>query len=342
MAKSGYSSIPQSPRVLALLDDKQPNTVDYYRIVQAYDVLRERGYPVAYIPYGLARQLAQREQLHPEQFDIYVMCRASVGTVDKRLIQFMDIVHESGRKLIYETDDDYTNEHRRTTEGDAITVASTCDAITTTTPYLSRILGQHNEHVYQLPNAIDFDIWDKVEHYEEDTITIGLAGTGTHFEDYKLVKDALFKLAKTYGDRVRFLLLGYKPYYLEDLPNMEFIEFRPYQDYAHALGLVDIGLCPLVPDDPFNLAKSAIKALEYMAAGATVVAQNMPVYRRVVNNRHNGLLARDWYEPIALLVEDQQLRRKLAKQGRTWVRKHRNIRTLAKKWYRVYEEVMRL
>ena len=68
MGNSGSNSQPTSPKVLALLDDKQPNTVDYYRIVQAYDILRARGYPVAYIPYAQARQLAQMGQLHPEQF----------------------------------------------------------------------------------------------------------------------------------------------------------------------------------------------------------------------------------------------------------------------------------
>ena len=306
-------------------------------------MLIDKGYPLAYVPYGMARRMAQLGQLHPENFDIFVMCRASVGHVDRRLVDFMRIIHESHRRLIYETDDDYTNEHRRTTEGDAVTVAQTCDACTTTTPYLAKVLRQHNPHVYVLPNAINFNIWDKVEHYDEGAITIGLAGTGTHFEDYKLVKDALFRLADTYGERVRFLLLGYKPYYLEDLPNMEFIEFRPYTDYAHTLGLIDIGLCPLVPDDPFNLAKSAIKALEFMAAGAAVIAQNMPVYRRVVANQGNGLLAdEDWYEKILLLVEDAQLRRRLARKGRAWTRKHRNIHALAHKWWRVYEEVYHL
>jgi glycosyltransferase involved in cell wall biosynthesis len=74
-----------------------------------------------------------------------------------------------------------------------------------------------------------------------------------------------------------------------------------------------------------------------------VVAQNMPVYRRVVNQRHNGLLAEgNWYELIALLVEDEKLRRRLAKNGRRWVKKNRNIHTLARKWFRVYEEVDRL
>lgn len=348
MAKSGSRSEPVSPRVLALLSRVDENPVDYYRVVSAFDVLKDKGYPVNYLPYRVAREVAQlnMDLLAPERFDVFILCRTSVGTEDQRLIQFIEMLHAAGKKVIYETDDDYTNVHRKCTEGDAVTVAQMCDAITTTTPYLAaKVLSQHNEHVYVLPNALNFDtIWSKVEDSRRDgQVTIALAGTGTHFEDWRLVEGALYGLAATYGDRARFLLIGYKPYYLEDLPNMTFINPLPYPTYAKALGQVDIGLCPLVPDDKFNLAKSGVKALEFMAAGAAVVAQDMPVYRRVVANKSNGLLASDdWYEKILLLVEDANLRRRLARSGWRWVRKHRDIRTLARKWWRVYEEVYRL
>lgn len=343
---SGLSSAPTNPRVLALIADSygQPNTVDWYRIVSPYQALQRRGYPYFYLPYDQARQLAIAGKLHPEQFDVVVMCRASVGLVDNRLIEFMQIVHESGRKLIYETDDDYTNEYRRATSGDAITVAQTCDAITTTTPHLGKVLGQHNSNIYVLPNAISLEAWDGVELEPRDpeNVTVALAGTGTHLEDYRLVKDTLFRLAEEFSN-VRFLLMGYKPYFLEGLPRTEYVAFLPYPEYIRLLGRVDIGLCPLVPDDAFNKAKSAVKALEYMAAGAAVVAQNMKVYRRVVNNRHNGLLAsEDWYEQIVSLIVDRTMRQHIAKTGQRWAKKHRNIRRLAPKWVRAYEEVYRL
>lgn len=343
MENCGSRSAPLSPSVLALLPKVEENAVDYYRIVSAYDVLRDKGYPVRYMPYLVSRQLAQIGQLHPEQYDIFILCRAAVDAEDRRLLQFIELLHAAGKKLIYETDDDYTNVHRKATEGDAISVTQMCDAITTTTPRLAKVLSQHNEHVYVLPNALNFDtIWNKVEDTRRDgQVTIALAGTGTHFEDWKLVQEALYRLAER--DDVRFLLMAYKPYYLEDLPNMTFINPLPYPTYAKTLGQVDIGLCPLVSDDEFNLAKSGVKALEFMAAGAAVVAQDMPVYRRVVANKSNGLLASDdWYEKIRLLVDDTMLRRRLARSGWRWVRKHRDIRTLARKWWRVYEEVYRL
>jgi len=326
---------------LALLPKVVENAVDYYRIVSAFDVLRDRGYPVGYVPYPIARKLVTEGHMDPAQYDVFVLCRAASVEYDTRILRFIEVLQQAGKIVIYESDDDYTNEHRKATEGNAIPVAQACDALTTSTPYLAKVLRQHNKHVYVLPNALNFDIWDKVERQTDERITIGLAGTGTHFEDYRLVTDALFRLAER--DDVRFLMVGYTPYYLEDLPNMEFVSPRPYPDYAKALGRVDIGLCPLVPDDEFNLAKSAVKALEWMAAGAAVIAQDMPVYRRVVNNRSNGLLASgDWYDKILLLVEDERLRHKLAQVGRRWVQKHRNIRTLAKKWWRVYEEVYQL
>ena len=344
MAKSGSRSAPLSPSVLALLPKVEENAVDYYRIVSAFDTLRDKGYPVTYMPYQVSRQLARMGQLHPEQYDIFILCRAAVDVEDQRLLQFIETLRAAGKKLIYETDDDYTNVHRKATEGDAISVVQMCDAITTTTPYLAKVLSQYNEHVYVLPNALNVGIWDKVEDSRRDgQVTIALAGTGTHFEDWKLVEGALYGLAATFGSRIRFLLVGYKPYYLEDLPNMTFINPLPYPTYAKTLGQVDIGLCPLVPDDKFNLAKSGVKALEFMAAGAAVVAQDMPVYRRVVANKSNGLLASDdWYEKILLLVDDAKLRRRLARSGWGWARKYRDIRTLARKWWKVYEEVYRL
>lgn len=342
-ANCGSSSVQRNPRVLALLDNKQPNTVDYYRIQQGYDVLRARGYPVCYMPYGVARQFVAGGLIEPDEFDVFVLCRASVGSVDKRLLDFIEIMHQARKKLIYETDDDYTNEHRRTIEGDAISVAKLCDAITTTTPYLASRLRQYNQRVYVLPNAINPVVWDEVKrHDDEGVVTIALAGTGTHLEDYRLVADALFEVRKRYGDAVRFLILGYKPYYLEDLSGVDFVPFKPYEEYVHQLGRVDIGLCPLVPDDPFNLCKSPVKALEYMAAGAAVIAQDMPVYRAVVNNRHNGLLSTDdWLEQIVLLLEEPNLRQRIGRKGRNWVYRNFNIHTLAIKWWRVYEGVYR-
>jgi glycosyltransferase involved in cell wall biosynthesis len=339
MVKSGSKSGPQNPKVLALLPRAYENAVDYYRIVSAFDVLRDKGYPVWYVPYEVSIALARQGRLHPNQYDVFVLCRAAVDEQDRRLILFIETLRAAGKKLIYETDDDYTNAYRKTTEGDAITVAQMCDAITTTTPHLAKVLSQHNENVHILPNALNPGIWDKVEREPQNgQVTIALAGTGTHFEDWKLVQEALYRLAER--DDVRFLLMGYKPHYLEDLPNMDFNKPAPYPTYAKSLGQVDIGLCPLVPGDKFNLAKSGVKALEFMAAGVAVVAQDMPVYRRVVANKSNGLLASDdWYEKIHLLVDDAQYRRRLARSGWRWVRKHRNIRKLARKWWRVYEEV---
>lgn len=335
MERSGSKSAPANPRVLGLLAKAELNAVDYYRIAMPYDVLIPQGYPMRYMPTQVANALAVAGQFHPELFDVFVLCRAAVPFDDDRILRFIDVLHQHGKKIIYETDDDYSNEHRHTVEGDVRSLIEKCDAVTVTTPYLAKRVGG----AYVLPNYLDFGLWDRVERVDDGKVTIALAGTGTHFEDWKLVKEPLERL--TQRDDVHLLMMGYKPYYLEHLP-ATFIPPAPYPTYAQSLGQVDIGLCPLVPDDQFNLAKSEIKALEFMAAGAAVIAQDMPVYRRSVSNRGNGLLASDdWYEKILLLVEDTQERRRLARSGWRWVRKHKDIRTHAKEWWRVYEEVYR-
>lgn len=98
---------------------------------------------------------------------------------------------------------------------------------------------------------------------------------------------------------------------------------------------------------------SGVKALEAMSAarvlgngkagGAVAVCTDMPVYRRVVNNRHNGLLVKngDWYSALRLLVEDKNLRSKLAVAGHKYIKKHKDIAVGYKSWGRAYREILK-
>jgi glycosyltransferase involved in cell wall biosynthesis len=72
------------------------------------------------------------------------------------------------------------------------------------------------------------------------------------------------------------------------------------------------------------------------------VCTDMPVYRRVVNHMHNGMLIsnNDWYEALLLLIEDKQLRTKLSLQGHKWAKKNRDISTGYKHWENLCKKVV--
>lgn len=80
----------------------------------------------------------------------------------------------------------------------------------------------------------------------------------------------------------------------------------------------DIGVMP-IPDEPWGYGKSALKLIQYLAAGVAAVASPVGANCDVVKEGENGLLARtesDWIEKLALLIEQPALRRQLTQTGR--------------------------
>ena len=69
------------------------------------------------------------------------------------------------------------------------------------------------------------------------------------------------------------------------------------------LAEVDIGLMPL-PDNAWTRGKCAYKALQYMAAGIPVVADDVGVSAEVIGHEQGGLIVPaggDWAEPLRTL-----------------------------------------
>jgi hypothetical protein len=81
--------------------------------------------------------------------------------------------------------------------------------------------------------------------------------------------------------------------------------------------VMDIGIVPL-RDTPFNRAKSAIKGLEYAAAGVPFIAQNLDSYASLRNDLGVGRIAKrptDWIRHIKELL-DVDIRREEAARNR--------------------------
>jgi glycosyltransferase involved in cell wall biosynthesis len=270
------------------------------------------------------------------------------------LQRFLDAVHKLGGLAVFDTDDDLTEEFRQLDgRGDEFTyTVSQMDAITVSTPYLKKRMEQHTDKsVHVLPNHIDVNWFKRVSLSAErliDTVTVGVLGTSSHYGDWHYPVEALRRLKEEMEGELTVLTGGFAPDYLQDLALS--IQVVPYSQYPAMVSQFDIIACVLNPDDPFNLSKSGVKALEAMAAarhingalgGAVPVCTDMPVYRRVINNGKNGYLVEndDWYDTLKALVTDQALRKRVAVQGLRWVTKNRDIRTGWRRWSRVYRSL---
>lgn len=251
-------------------------------------------------------------------------------------------------KLVYETDDDLTDEHRDFGVGQWVgeTVAL-CDAVTTSTKHLSIVMQRYGKPTYTLPNYLNTGWYGKVSADAErinDSLTIGLIGTRTHWGDWLIVLDALKRIKADYP-QVTIACGGYRPPYLEDVVDVMYAPL-PFEQYPAMLRQVDVRLCPLDSEDKFNLSKSPIAALEAMAAtrplgdkvgGAVALCSHHPVFKGVPTT-----LVQDggWYDAIAALIEDTRRRHEIAISGHKWVRKHRDVRQGAKLWARAYHEIV--
>lgn len=287
--------------------------------------------------------------------DIYLLSRLYRRSGLRRMLK---VIHDSGGLVVFDTDDDLTEEHRHIDgRGDEfIYMANEVDLVTVSTPYLARQMKQHIGYTPTvLPNHIDCEWFSRISLATEkrtEQLTVGFVGTTSHYGDWKYPVDALRALNEEFAN-LRILVAGYCPDYLTDMDRVIELPAVPYSQYPGIMRQFDIVCCSLDVDDKFNQSKSSVKALEAMAAarylsngklgGAVPVCTDMPVYRRTVSNRHNGLLVSNhgWYDALHSLITDRHLLEELATQGHKWVRKHRNIANGYGKWTRIYKQLLR-
>lgn len=342
---SGVYANAMRPRVLALTPGKGTPVVGgvtFTRITAPFMYLKEQGYPVDWMPWPQARMAAALHKGQVTNYDVYVLQRA--GDADGRLTTFCQIMREAGKVLVWETDDDYTNEYRVVIKADAVSVANACNALTVSTVHLREQMGKYVDRpIYLLQNNIDLRYWDSVKF---DRIvpspSVGLVGTPSHYDDWRAVVVALERVAQDRPD-VHFVIGGFLPQYLQDLPRMQHLPGVRYEAYPAMVAQIDIGLAPLDPNDRFNWSKSGIKAMEYWCAGAPVIASNALPYQRVVTEERGFLVDHDdpdaWYTKIIAYLDNPGLRAQHAAAGREWVRRNRNMETNAILWWAVYEEL---
>lgn len=267
----------------------------------------------------------------------------------------VDSLHQLGKKVVYEVDDDMSNHYRNVVSGDAIGCMRLCDAVTVTTPMLKESMSHFTEKpIYVLPNMIAPETWLEPStgtFLYEDKVVIGLSGSSTHYEDWKVLETVLPKILQ--DPNVHLLLMGFHPDYLADLPNTSYVPGVSYDQYAQVIQCCDIILCS-INNDPFNLGKSPIKAIEGQSArrflngrpaGAACIASNHPVYQLAIQNDKTGLLVDptpdDWLHAIDQLIYDTEKRQRLQVDGHSWVLKHHDISKTVSFWDHAYKAILR-
>lgn len=309
------------------------------RVMHPYKYLIRNGVQATVYPEGRVPQMLKTGI--PDH-NIFVAARRVPR--DGRLgemIHHTRIIKQRGAKMVYEVDDDPFSSRFYANPDELEVLFREYDAAIVSTRRLAERLRPHIPNTYVFWNHLDHEVWDVYEDQRDpEWVTVGISGSPTHYDDWLLAADALYKIAQTHS-HVRFVAFGFCPDYLEGLPRLEIIGDVPYHLYPAPLKRLDIGLAPLILDDEgFNLYKSGIKALDYGLAGALPLASDHPVYRQV---RECARLVKDdeWFEALNYWVTHPSELRRARQRAERWVRRNRILKDGWRGLARIFRSILK-
>jgi glycosyltransferase involved in cell wall biosynthesis len=160
------------------------------------------------------------------------------------------------------------------------------------------------------------------------------AGGTSHVPDLRIVAAPLRRIKQRYGNAVKLIFMGFDG--VARQPDGSILDAGARCDVFDAGVAIDqyhahlaettphIGLAPIETSIEFSNYKSPTKWLDYSAVGAATIATDCCVHSPVMVDRANGLLVANdadaWYDAIAALIEQPDLRARLAANARNDLR----------------------
>jgi glycosyltransferase involved in cell wall biosynthesis len=357
----------QHARVLAMVEDLDGCAL--WRVLLPFSELQRQGYQdIAWDSHKnpLVTYLFHADWWKNHQYDAVILPRKHWATDDQWMAdRWFRSLHSADISVIYEIDDDlfsedfeerlvttkgYTAKKARSRRGDIMHTIERCDGVTVSSQRLATMARQYVDIPIQVvPNYIDLRWFKRVQKAGQRDqnltgITVGWAGGARPDADVEQMATAWGILAEKYP-KVTFVIMGYFPkIFYEKVPEERIatIEWMPVESYPVGMLNIDIGCCPL-SNTIFNRAKTFIKAMEYAASGAAVVA-SPTVYGQLIDHGEDGYIANtvdEWVEYLSALIEDYRHRHDISKKLLAKVRKHHSLETQAWRWIYAWTELVK-
>jgi glycosyltransferase involved in cell wall biosynthesis len=163
---------------------------------------------------------------------------------------------------------------------------------------------------------IDVEAVPVREHDDGPEVVLGWIGSRTTAPYLHRIAADLDEFAAGDPGRVRLVVVGGDAPRLRNA-HVEQIRWSPDAERA-TLKRMDVGLMPL-PDNEWTRGKCAYKALQYMAAGVPVIADDVGVSAAVVGDEVGGFVVprgASWVAPLRELARDPALRGRMGASAR--------------------------
>ena len=220
----------------------------------------------------------------------------------------------------------------------ALEMVKAAAGLTVSTEALKKEFLEYNSNILVLPNSIDFELWNRSNKKADGVIRLGLFGSNTHYDDWKIIAELLKKILDDYPEVHLCFNSWFSAEFEQGAMFNELGGRKPqFPDYFHDLGLIerssqveiyepcqiqdwprwmsekgiDIGLAPL-KETRFNDCKSNLRYLEFGALRVAGIYSDVSAFNADIVDGENGYLAKnysEWDKKLRRLIDDESLRR---------------------------------
>jgi glycosyltransferase involved in cell wall biosynthesis len=253
-------------------------------------------------------------------------------------IRLNKLARSMGKKTIFDLDDaPFGNTYSTKASKLAVMMMKSSSAVFLGSHKLKSFAERHNDRTFLIPSSINLSVYKpQGEREGRHPVTLGWIGDGASYrDDLKMLIDPLERLGKEH--RIKLVIVGalgekeihgaFGGLRSIDVQIIDSIDWADSRSVPSKISEFDIGLYPLL-DTEFNKYKCGYKALEYMAMEIPVVASPVGENRYILEDGRDGLLAsnqRQWYEKLSLLIESEEIRRRMGKAGRDKVEREYSL-----------------
>lgn len=294
--------------------------------------------PARFVPQdlpGVSIHAATNPPCRADRYDVYAIHGLPVASTWEGVANFKHWAGEGGRrgKWVWSLDDDFLTvpdwnpaKPPEPAMAHYYLARDAADFILVSTPALAATFADLNGKVLTAPNLIDLTLYptpDPAPLADGERLRILWHGGPTHRHDVDVVVPAVQHVLTKYAGRVEAIWFGQgvppdlaASHLHKGLTWQQGVELGLYWSVLKAIR-PHVVLAPL-NECPFNLSKSNIRILDGWALSTAVLATPWGEYE-CVRDMEDGLVCRDpveWAVKLERLIEDAELRLKLATAGR--------------------------
>jgi len=204
--------------------------------------------------------------------------------------------------------------------------------------FLARHARQFNPRVSIVPTVVDTDRFQPGHRSDVFPIRIGWMGSQSTSPYLRPLLPVFQQLASRYGEKIEFHIQGDPEFPKFDRAVIRDYHFDPTGDDFRSF---DIGIMPM-PDNEWTRGKCGFKAIQYMAVGTAAIASPVGMVDELIEDGKNGLLAgspSEWMEKLSLLIENEELRRRLGAEGRKKVEQDFSLKVWAPRFVELLRSI---